>query len=370
MRVAYLCADRGVPVFGSKGASVHVRELVRALASLGHEVFVVAARLGDEPPRDLTVPVVELPPESSRSRALLRDFAPDVVYERHALFSTAGPELAAGLSVPLIKEVNAPLSDEQAAHRRLVFAEKARAIERETLLAADQVIAVSSPLRRWLLSLGVREERITVLANGVDVRRFEAASRERDRIRAELGLERRPVIGFVGTLKPWHDLATLAEAFVLLRRRRRDAKLLVVGDGPGRATLEGLDGAVLTGSVAHEQVPALLAAIDVAVAPCVAGPASYFSPLKLFEYLAAGRPVVAAPTGDVPHCIRPAVGGLLYEPADAAELAAAVERLVDDPAGAAALGRRGREHVRAYHTWRANAEAVVRLTGEIQAVAA
>jgi alpha-maltose-1-phosphate synthase len=169
MRLAYLCADLGVPLYGIKGASIHVRELSRALQELGHNVLIVCARLGGSAPEGFDVPLVEFPPKEAApaelppseadggraspravraaayasalpARALpkLRDFRPDVLYERYALNGTAGLALAADLGIPHVLEVNAPLVDEDVAHRGLMSDATARALERTIVTRADR----------------------------------------------------------------------------------------------------------------------------------------------------------------------------------------------------------------------------------------
>ena len=360
MRVAYVCADLGVPVYGSKGASIHVRELIRAFEALGHEVLVVTPRLGGRRPEGFSAPVLHVPAGEERgdlralaySRALpdralreLEAFAPDLVYERLSLFGTAGATLALRLGVPFVLEVNAPLAHEQAVHRGLELCATARRLERTALRTADRVVVVSSALRQWAVDSGVDPRRVLVLPNGVDATRFAVPAPPGAR-----------TVGFVGTLKPWHDVATLIRAAACVR----GARLLLVGDGPERHALEDLAGrtgveVTFTGSVRHEEVPAALATMDVAVAPYAPSPDFYFSPLKLFEYLAAARPVVAAEIGEIAHCVRPGETGWLYRPGDADELARAIAEAIRSPA----LGASGREHVRAYHTWERNAQAVI-----------
>jgi glycosyltransferase involved in cell wall biosynthesis len=165
-----------------------------------------------------------------------------------------------------------------------------------------------------------------------------------------------PLVGFVGTLRPWHDVATLVGAIELLRARGNRAQLLVVGDGTGAAALDG-PGTLVTGPVPNEHVPAYLAALDAAVVPYT-GSRCYFSPLKLFEYLAAAVPVVAADAGDVRHCIRHGVSGRLYAPGDAAALARELELVLTSPHRARQMAAAGREHVCAHHTWAQNARIV------------
>jgi glycosyltransferase involved in cell wall biosynthesis len=115
------------------------------------------------------------------------------------------------------------------------------------------------------------------------------------------------------------------------------------------------------GAVPHERVPGYLAAVDVAAAPYGETAPFYFSPLKLYEYLAAARPVAAADVGEINHCVVPGRTGSLYRPGDVDALADALETLLADHARAEAMGRTGREHVRTQHRWEATARAVVEL---------
>ena len=346
MRIAYVSDDAGIPVFGTKGASVHVRELSAALAALGHEVVLFARRTEGDRPAGFDLDV-------RTGAATLRAFRPDAVYERYSLRATRGGELARALGVPHLVEVNAPLADEAAAHRGLRDVAAARRVERQVLLGADAVIAVSTPLATWLERLGVASSRVTVLPNAVDPSRFAGGARRANDL---------PVVGFLGTLKPWHDVSSLVRAM-----RGLDARLLVIGDGPERGRLAtlahevGVD-ATFTGATPHRDVPRLLAGLDVAVAPYASADV-YFSPLKLFEYLAAGCAVVAADAGDIACCVRHGQSGLLYEPGDAGALADALRTLLGNPLLRERLGRAGRAHVRAHHTWERNARAVVDLVG-------
>ena len=401
MRIGYVCCDRGVPIFGSKGASVHVRELCRALEEAGHEVLIVSPRIGGRRPDRFAPAVVELAlePEDEaacrflaedhaggpavareirslvysaslrfRLESLLRDFGADAVYERYALLSTAGASAARALRVPHVLEVNAPLTQEQAAHRGLAFAQTAGELERAVLRGAEHVVAVSGGVAAWLAAQGVDAARISLLPNGVDPSRFEVGAGERAATRARLGLGEAPVIGFLGTLKPWHDVAALIHATALLVRAGLRLRLVVIGDGPERPRLEALARAerlealtTFVGAVEHDEVPRYLSALDVAAVTYDDTPGFYFSPLKLFEYLAAARPVVAASAGDIGHCIRHGETGLLYAPGNIRALADALLALIVDPDRAARLAQAGREHVRTHHTWAGNAKAVVAL---------
>jgi glycosyltransferase involved in cell wall biosynthesis len=404
VRILYVCSDFGVPVYGHKGASVHLRALARALADLGHPVCVLAPsaeRVGNLE-FDLPVRTLELDADRTRSLDALRrvdqrlgrmpsghaarlaqevrnllynevvagaaaavaDVQPDLVYERYALFGYGGRELARRLGVPHLLEVNAPLVHEQANARGLHLHDIALAIERRVWSEADALLVVSSRLREHALAAGAAPGRIHVLPNAVDPRGFESAAAGRAARRAALQLGDAPVVGFVGSLKSWHGTDVLVHAFAALRRADPRVLLLLVGDGPMRADLEreadrlGVAAAVrFTGAIDHARVPEMLAAMDVAVAPYRDAQDFYFSPLKIYEYLAAGLPVVASRIGQIAELVD---AGLVAgaAPDDAGSLAAALSGLLADRAASGALAARGRDWVRRHRTWTENARTV------------
>jgi starch synthase len=367
MRIAYLSTDPGIAYGGPKGAAVHLGEIVRALAGRGAEVLVLVSGIApDAPPPQAQVTVEQLPgprkgmPENELLAAdpglaswldgRLRRFGAEAVYERIALFSSAGTTAARALGVPHLVELNSPLPEEAARFRKLERPEDAERVERETLAGADLVLAVSSPLVEYAASRGAR--RIELAPNAVDLDRF-----------ADLA-ERPPggdvVAVFSGALRPWHGIETIAEAWRLLSD---DApRLRVVGDGPGRAAMEQA-GAQITGAVPHDEVPALLASADIGLAPYSADAPNYFSPLKLFEYLAAGLAVVGA---DIPG-IRDVVGAhgaVLIPPGDAGRLAEAVARLTADADERARLARTART-LAEEHTWDRRAQRILDAAAEL-----
>lgn len=376
-RVAYLSADPGVPAFGTKGASVHVQEIIRAFRDRGASVRLYTARTDDHVPADLLdVPVTLVPVDptgaggeadrelSRQERTARREQrqaqaahrlaelavadGADLAYERYSLFSTALAEVTSELGIPGILEVNAPLIEEQATHRHLVDADGARDVLRTQVMAAAVVACVSEPVADWVRRhVPEAGDRIRVTPNGVNTSRIVPG-------RPEAAGD--PVVLFVGTLKPWHGVEVLLEAAAVAREPWR---VRIVGDGPqGPALAEqasrlGLD-VDFRGAVAPGDVPAALAGASVAVAPYPASTGSeeqYFSPLKIYEYSAAGLPVVASRVGQVPTIVRDGENGLLVEPSDPAALATAIDALVSDPARARALGGAGRATVEAEHSW-------------------
>ncbi len=348
--VAYLCADPGIGPDGSKGASVHFRSLAAAFTKLGIALDVTMVRAGDgsvfaphpcrivgmRRARGLEGELHQLGHGSVLLDALAAAGPHAAVYERLSLFSCAGLAHARRLGVPFVLEVNAPLWQEAAEFRTLHLHETARALCMDVIRGADAVYAVSQPLARQLVDLGASPDRVHVMGNGADLASFRATA-PAPRPAAFAG---RPVLLFAGSLKPWHGIEFLVEAFSALRQRV-DCGLWVIGDGPGREQLESassrLDGAIVCeGAVAHERMPALLAAADVVLAPYPASAPAFFSPLKVVEALAARRPLVASRVpcvlGELRGCELPG----LHAPDDVAGFVAAVERVLAHPVQALA----------------------------------
>ena len=411
MKIAYLCPDLGIPVLGHKGASVHVRGLVAAFVRAGHSVVVAAPLLNKSPweePARLEAPLLHLPLGADAQAAIfsLKAFSemlgvdnslpgelrrilcnqelltqlkrrfehdpPDFIYERASLYATAGVSLACELTVPLLVELNAPLAVEQSAYRATGLGELAAQAERWTLTRADAVLAVSTPLRDYAVSLGVESSRAHVVPNGVDPTLFRPGP-PNPAVRARWGLGDGPVLGFVGGLRPWHGVDALPGLLSRLIERHPTARLLVAGDGPQRGALErdlherGIGrSAVFTGSLLQESVAALIRQFDVALAPYPRlEHAFYFSPLKLFEYMACGVPVVAAAAGQIAEVIRDGETGLLYPPGDSDALLAACDRLLADSTLRFRLGDAAAKEIHGRYTWDRNAACVVDLARSV-----
>ena len=369
MRVAYVSLDPGVPVFGHKGSSVHVQAVLRSLLARGAEVHVVTTRPGGRPPPDLagvrvhTVALAKVSDHAERERAvqgadrvvprrldeLTLGAGLDLVYERYSLWGRSAMAWAERHGVPSVLEVNAPLIDEQAAHRVLVDRDGADRVARAAFSAARTVVCVSDPVTRWVTDRGGAADRVFTVANGVDTTRVQPADRPPDGSPF--------TIGFVGTLKPWHGVEVLLRALQLLGCVG-DPRLLIVGDGPERAALEGLahslgvgDAVELAGAVDPADVPSLLHRMHVAVAPYPAIQDFYFSPLKVYEYLAAGLPVIASRIGSIPEALAHGELGVLVDPGNPAALATAIAALRDDPARRTQLGRAARHAAVRDHDW-------------------
>ena len=393
MKILYHHRIRGID-----GQAVHVRALIRALLDEGHEVREVAlepvfrdSAAGASSPGTrpngtgvrsarpwwgidrLPRPLLELAEDSYSlvaRRMLVRAaaaFRPDIIYERYAFGNVGGVLAGRRLGVPLVLEVNAPLVEELAATRGLFLPGVARRLEAMALRRADLVCVVSRVLGRIVVERGARPDRVLAIQNAVDAGRFRPADPvRRAAARRRLGLPEGGngetlALGFAGFVREWHGLDLVLAS--LCRPELAGTRLVVVGEGPHsqrlarRAAELGIAGRVtMLGTRPHEEVPEVLAALDVAV---ISGAPPYASPLKLHEYLGAGLPVVAPNQENLREVLADRENALLFEPGSAEALAAALAELVGDPGLRLRLGARARESVLDEgRTWRGVAQRV------------
>jgi len=378
VKLLYLSCDPGVPVLGHKGASVHLREMVNAFSAAGASVLVVSPRIepeGDEPGPSAELveidPVRPAPHESIESlqralaeqmgqvRSIVRRHRIDAIYERMSLFGMSGVKTAKRLGLPHVLEVNSPLSEEAVRFRTLPHPEVAMRIERRVQAATDHVFAVSEPLAARLVNDGVPPAKVTVTPNGVDPARFRRMTPR--------AVGRPFTIGFAGSLKPWHGIGVLLEAFAQVLEQAPDLRLEIVGSGPERAAAEEAalppERFTYHGALLHSATIEVLTGWDAGVAPFLSLPDFYFSPLKVIEYMAAGVCPVASDLGQIWTLLGGGRRGVLVEPGSPEALAAAIVSLAGDRTRAAELGERARSYALVSLSWHRNAERALRVLG-------
>jgi len=171
----------------------------------------------------------------------------------------------------------------------------------------QRIICVSEPAKHHLIDVwGIKPEKISVLPNGVDVDMF-GKKFDTKQVRSEYHLSNFQIVGFVGGFQPWHGLENLIESFYQVIHEVPKVKLILIGDGPVRDQINhkirdlGLESSVMiTGYIPQNQVPQLLSVVDIAVLPYPELPKElWFSPLKLYEYMAAGKAIVASDSGQI-----------------------------------------------------------------------
>jgi glycosyltransferase involved in cell wall biosynthesis len=263
--------------------------------------------------------------------------------------------------VPLVLEANASEVSWRRRWSRLRFGRVAAACERLLLRRADRIAAVSENAAKEIIAAGAPAERVRVIPNAVDVDRFASAPPVVLPFADDAF-----IVAFAGLFYPWHGVPTLARAFVELVGARPESRLLLVGDGASapqvRAILReaGVDGlAYLPGLITREEVPGYLAASTVLVSPHVADRGFIGSPLKVFEYMASGRPIVSTRVAQLEQIFEDERTALLVAPDDPMALSQALVRLHDEPELRRSLGAAALHEARTKHTWDARLAALM-----------
>ena len=230
---------------------------------------------------------------------------------------------------------------------------------RKTYELADQIITVSEPTKENLVqNWGVAADKITIIPNGVNVELFQQPV-DKQAVCAEFGLGEAPVLMFVGGFQRWHGLDKLLEALAEIVKTLPETRLLLVGDGPARPFVEehiqrlALEKYVtITGFLPHARIPQLLAVADVVTVPYPQLPQEmWFSPLKLYEYMAAGKAIVASSAGQIKNVIRHNKNGVLVTPGDVADLAQACLYLLQNESERIRLGANAQNEAETEHGW-------------------
>jgi glycosyltransferase involved in cell wall biosynthesis len=372
VRILYCALDQRVP--GTLGGSVHVQAVAEGLAALGHEVHTITGS-GDGPRPQGPVHWHTMRPPAGRSqlrllrsravRRLARTIRPDVVIERYHNFGGEGALAAKATGARFALEVNAPVIDypgsPKAALDRALIAQPMRRWRDWQVSQADLIVTPSAKI----LPDGVPADRVLEIEWGADTRRFHPGAT------GAVPWARDPssiLAVFAGAFRAWHGAIQLVEAIKRLHALGHTTyQAVLIGEGPERAAAEqaarGARGITFAGRVAHRDMPSALAAADIGVAPFDVSQhpplalAFYWSPLKVFEYMASGLPVVAPGLPRLQGLIEHGVEGALYEPATPAALAEAMATLAD-PAIRAQMGQAARARAVRDYGWDAHCRAL------------
>jgi glycosyltransferase involved in cell wall biosynthesis len=366
------------------GQGVHLEALVAALRAEGHEVLVVGpsafqkAGFGGESRLvalvrrllpGFVVELLELAYSIPAYRKLARaadSFRPDVLYERYNLFYLSGAWLARRRKLPFLVEVNAPLAEERARFGNLKLKRLGHWSENFVWRRADRVVPVTQVLAGHVRTGGADPSRIVVIPNGIDLAEFPEALAARQAPEGAGQL----TLGFVGFVRDWHGLDGVVCAIAAWQGAPRLA-LTVVGEGPARPGLEKLAAELgiaervrFTGLATREEIPRLTAEFDIALQPASV---PYASPLKVFEYMAAGRAIIAPDQPNLREVLEHERTALLFAPGDRDAMWQAVLRLATDAALRTRIGTAARAEILAQdRTWAGNARRVVGLFEELR----
>jgi glycosyltransferase involved in cell wall biosynthesis len=368
---------------------VHIQEMAEAFRELGHEVKLVSLvptdRGQDNAQRDARNPFwqrclwrVPLAYEAIQlaynfagvpmlAREVLREKT-DLIYERYSLFNFTGVMVSKLCGIPLVLEVNSPFALEQRRDGQIRLRGLAAWTERKICNLATRVVAVSTPLARILEASGVRPEKIEVMTNGVRLEQFVARPPSIE-LRLSLGIgPDEKVIGFAGWFRRWHGIEMLIEAFQISGLADGGARLLLIGGGQAMNCLRDFvrerrltDTVIFTGPVPHRSMPRYLDLVDIAVQPAAN---EYCCPMKILEYMALAKPIVAPRQPNIQEILREGEEGeereaRFFDPSNMQSLAEALREVAGDTEAARRMGARAREAITARgYLWTANARRV------------
>lgn len=381
MKILYVCSADLSGESGSLGSVRHIMEVSENMVALGHSVTLLApafARYQHKTPvRIVYVPTIRL----RFIRTVVAEFLsvmwmllhllvwrPNIVYWRQAYLTVCPVLLARLCRRRIVAEINGLTIDElesesiSALRKRVI-----RFFERINYRFASHLICVAPQIRtRILAHYGLHPQKVSVILNGVNAERMPVL--DSGQARREIGLDPMDrVIGFVGHFFPWDGLEYLIDSAVRILAREPKALFLIVGHGqwgrhlPDLAKQKGVEERfVFTGKVAWERLYLYVNAFEIAVAPYAKSinEQSGRSSLKLLEYFACEKPVVASRTSVIPEVVDLEERGLgiTVTPENSTALAEALLQLMADDSLRLRLGQGGRQYVLGERSWRRVAE--------------
>lgn len=284
-----------------------------------------------------------------------------MVWERHDLFSGPGRSLADKLNVPLVTSVEALAVWEAKKWgvKRPVWGNwLENKFEVRALQASDLVCCVSKELKEKVISLGIDSNKVIVTPNRVDSSLFHPQV-EGTEIANKFKLEGKKVIGWTGSFRSFHGLDHLVKAFALIHEKHPDTVLLLVGDGNQMPEIKEIiysnkleNKVILAGKQDFTKIPAYVVNFDIAIVSARSADGFHYSPLKLREYKALGKAVIAPSAGEIPELFENKKDLLLYETGDISDLAAKIEFLLQDQKLSEELERQSIEWFHREGTWK------------------
>lgn len=384
---------------GAGAEGVHIMGIVQAFRRLGHQVTILSAP-GADPEKKASAPVQPVNDEGKSGVAgrlsalvgkmpeflfelleiaynlvavvrLLRATDRDTgfVYERYSLFMFAGVLVAHMRGIPIIIEINDSALVPRVRH--LVFRRLARWFERQIFCRADGLVFISGYFRDLaqesyqLCGEDGSGTPLLVLPNAADLDDFDYHGTDSTRLRAELGLERKVVCGYVGAFVHWHGIDWFVSEILPLLKEHPDLVLLLVGDGVCYSeiaqqvvTHDAESQVLLTGRVHHSEIAEYLAVMDFGVLP---DSNEYGSPMKLFEFMAMGKAMVVPAFSPICEVVNDGETGWLFPSGDKSACVSRVLEVYKDQEVYTRVGHHARCYIESHRQWVHNAEQILEL---------
>ncbi|MCB2154544.1 glycosyltransferase family 4 protein [bacterium] len=380
MRILYISGDHGIPAFGRKGASTHLREMIAAFRRAGCKVALAASDLSGDRREDEDFPTHKLPRPTAKilgsdgrywladrgANGVLRNaavrFRPDAIFERSALYFRAGERLAGSFRIPRLLEVNTLLSEEL--RNRLHWPKAAARAEEQTIRAASGICAISDVMRDRLVSeFNLPAEGVRTFTMAVDPGRFKPRGRAAI-VRKKLDIDLdTPLIGFVGSMNHYHKPAWFMDLVERLATEQRNVQFALVGGSDAkvskyRSRAAQIEGARVhfEGTVPQDELADWIEAMDLVVIP---GAAPQSTPTKIFEVAAIGTSLVLPATVPISKLCKGAAEDLLFPEEDFDALVQRVSGWLDNREALTDATKALRETVLAEYTWDHHAKEII-----------
>ena len=361
------------------GQYVHIEEIIKALKNQGHEIILVAPSMGEEQdfggdgglvsqlksklPKCLyeTIEFAYSFWALAKLATAIIKHKPDFIYERYNLLNPSGIWAKKLFKLPLLLEINAPLLEERSKYDGLSLHRLARWSQEFTWRNADYVLPVTNVLAQHQRNIGIAEERIRVIPNGINKSEFIDKQPANP---LKVDVSDKIVVGFVGFCRDWHGLDKIVQ--LLAKPGNENLFFLLVGDGPAVAGIQKIakdsgieDRLYVTGLVKREDMPAWLGPIDIALQPAVV---AYASPLKMLEYMATGKAIVAPRQANIEELLSDGVNALLFDPNDQQTFVDACDQFIHDEVLRKKLAAAAKDTIYTRDlTWDGNAKVIVNL---------
>ncbi len=390
-RILYYSPHPTHDIVSTVGYSVHQRETINAFRKLGHEVFPVIMGGVDENKVSLNTETlykkagkkslikrllplfiwnalkdIQLLMHDRRAGKLLEkaiiEFKPDLIYERGEYIQDSGVKVAKRYKIKHVLEVNSPVVEEMSHFEgpdllRFIGFMK----ERNKLQNTSQIVTVSSALKDYLINFYKCKKNILVTPNAINPDRSKPSIERIIEIKNSISPQSK-IIGFVGSILPYHGVDKLVKAFAAVNKIHPNTHLLIIGDGAIRESIENLAKEILlestytfTGNIPHVLVMNYIKTFDIGV---MATSNWYGSPVKIFEYGWMGVPIIAPDNVPMRDVMEPNKDGLLVSD-NVLELEKALNYLLENPSESKAMGLSFQNKVVQNYTWDAQTKNII-----------
>jgi glycosyltransferase involved in cell wall biosynthesis len=388
MKILYFSPHPHINMAAPSGPGTHIREVIEAFEAEGHEVvrFIQGGEKIEkanekiafkkrswkrfipsliwETLRDLQMIRLDRKIEQRLVEYVVKE-KPDIIYERSCYGMGAGLRAAQKMDIRYVVEMNAPYPEEKAHMQgKSLLQHYGTLHEKKQVLFAHRTIVVSTAMRDYLMrKTEIDVDKILVVANAVNPAQIVVNTAKQAAIRAHYNLTSEvTVFGFVGSIFPYHGVDIMIESFHEIVRDHKDVAMLIVGDGEvlpqlqERVTELGLEHTIhFTGNVPHKEVYNYLSVMDVTV---MARSNWYGSPVKIFEYGAMKKAIIAPKVVPVLDVMQHEIDGLLIE-ANVEELSRSMQYMLHNPERRQSMAAMFHEKVMREHTWKCVAEQIL-----------